>query len=302
MKKILYVLMAIVLVTTFTLGNTVVAAALPRLGISTPSSGTVQVGGTISYNVMIFNNPTSVTLKASDIRIAGVNANISVSGSGNTRTITLSNIQGSVGSVGYISYIAGGVAVNEVGGSVEMNITSASFTIVATPAPEPAPQPQNNGGNTNTNTLPPQTNTNINTNNNTETPTPEQEEDKEAPKMEVENFSSQSIQKGDSLSFKVKYSDNKEMGDITLNNNDIKLFGFTADIEITGDGSERTVTLKNIQGDLGGLKYVKIADNTAKDKAGNSVGEGKQTGMFKIVNNDTKNNPDDWIENPNTGR
>ena len=130
----------------------------------------------------------------------------------------------------------------------------------------------------------------------------EQEEDKEAPKMEVENFSSQSIQKGDSLSFKVKYSDNKEMGDITLNNNDIKLFGFTADIEITGDGSERTVTLKNIQGDLGGLKYVKIADNTAKDKAGNSVGEGKQTGMFKIVNNDTKNNPDDWIENPNTGR
>lgn len=294
MKKVLYVLMALVLVTTFTLGNTVVAAALPRLGISTPSSGTVQVGGTISYNVMIFNNPTSVTLKASDIRIAGVNANISVSGSGNTRTITLSNIQGSVGSVGYISYIAGGVAVNEMGGNVEMNVTSASFTVVATPAPAPAPQPTPTYEPTPT--LPPQTTPTP------ETPTPAQEEDKEAPKMEVENFSSQSIQKGDSLSFKVKYSDNKEMGDITLNNNDIKLFGFTADIEITGDGSERTVTLKNIQGDLGGLKYVKIADNTAKDKAGNSVGEGKQTGMFKIVNNDTKNNPDDWIENPNTGR
>lgn len=294
MKKVLYVLMAIVLVTTFTLGNTVVAAALPRLGISTPSSGTVQVGGTISYNVMIFNNPTSVTLKASDIRIAGVNANISVSGSGNTRTITLSNIQGSVGSVGYISYIAGGVAVNEMGGNVEMNVTSASFTVVATPAPAPAPQPTPTYEPTPT--LPPQTTPTP------ETPTPAQEEDKEAPKMEVENFSSQAIQKGDSLSFKVKYSDNKEMGDITLNNNDIKLFGFTADIEITGDGSERTVTLKNIQGDLGGLKYVKIADNTAKDKAGNSVGEGKQTGMFKIVNNDTKNNPDDWIENPNTGR
>lgn len=294
MKKVLYVLMALVLVTTLTLGNTVVAAALPRLGISTPSSGTVQVGGTISYNVMIFNNPTSVTLKASDIRIAGVNANISVSGSGNTRTITLSNIQGSVGSVGYISYIAGGVAVNEMGGNVEMNVTSASFTVVATPAPAPAPQPT--PAYEPTPTLPPQTTPTP------ETPTPAQEEDKEAPKMEVENFSSQSIQKGDSLSFKVKYSDNKEMGDITLNNNDIKLFGFTADIEITGDGSERTVTLKNIQGDLGGLKYVKIADNTAKDKAGNSVGEGKQTGMFKIVNNDTKNNPDDWIENPNTGR
>ena len=290
MKKVLYVLMALVLLTTFTLGNTVVAAALPRLGISTPSSGTVQVGGTISYNVMIFNNPTSVTLKASDIRIAGVNANISVSGSGNTRTITLSNIQGSVGSVGYISYIAGGVAVNEMGGNVEMNVTSASFTVVAAPAPQPTPTYEP------TPTLPPQTTPTP------ETPTPAQEEDKEAPKMEVENFSSQSIQKGDSLSFKVKYSDNKEMGDITLNNNDIKLFGFTADIEITGDGSERTVTLKNIQGDLGGLKYVKIADNTAKDKAGNSVGEGKQTGMFKIVNNDTKNNPDDWIENPNTGR
>ena len=44
----------------------------------------------------------------------------------------MSNIQGNIGNVGYISYIAGGVATNEAGESREMNITSTSFTIVAT--------------------------------------------------------------------------------------------------------------------------------------------------------------------------
>ena len=300
MKKILYLVMIFVLVVTFTIPSSIVAVSIPRLGVGSPSSGTVQVGGTITYPVNIYNDATSVTLKASDIRIAGVTANISVTGGGNSfRTIVLSNIQGSVGSVGYISYIAGGVASNERGGNREMNITSASFTIVATPAPAPAPAPAPTPSNNNT--LPPNNNDNP-TPTTPEQPKPEEQPDTEAPKMVIDGFSSQSITKGDDISFKIKYTDNKEMGEISLNKNDIKLYGFTADVEITGEGNDRTVTLKNVQGDLGGLKYVEIAGNTAKDKAGNSVGEGGKTGMFKVVNNDTKNNPDDWIENPNTGR
>lgn len=301
MKKFLYVVMVFVLAISFTLSNTVVAVSIPRLGVGTPSSGTVEVGGTIRYPISIYNDPTSVTLKASDVRIAGVTANISIEGSGNSsRTIVLSNIQGSVGSVGYISYIAGGVATNERGGNREMNITSSSFTIVATvqppPAPQPTPDPQPQQQ-PNIPTLPPQQN-----NENPEPEKPAEEEDKEEPKMEITGFSSQAIQIGQDISFQIKYTDNKEMGDITLNNNDITLYGFKADIEISGSGDTRTVNLKNVQGNLGGLKYVKVAANTAKDKAGNSVSKDGKTGMFKVVNNNTKNNPDDWIENPNTGR
>ena len=214
MKKILYLVMVLVLVVTFTIENSVVAISIPRLGIGSPSSGTVQVGGTITYPVNIYNDATSVTLKASDIRIAGVTADISVTGSGNSyRTIVLSNIQGSVGSVGYISYVAGGVATNERGGNREMNITSAQFTIVATPAPAPQPQPENN----NTNVLPPQENNDGNNNTNTQEPTPEQVEDKEAPKMIIDGYTSESVGRGESISFKVKYTDNVEMGEITLN-------------------------------------------------------------------------------------
>ncbi len=308
MKKFLYVIMVFVLAISFTLSNSVVAVSIPRLGVGSPSSGTVEVGGTIRYPISIYNSPTSITLKASDVRIAGVTANISIEGSGNSsRTIVLSNIQGSVGSVGYISYIAGGVATNERGGNREMNITSSTFTIVATvqptPEPQPVPQPQQQP---NIPTLPPQQNNNDNNNNNNnENPDqekPAEEEDKEEPKMEITGFSSQAIQIGQDISFQIKYTDNKEMGDITLNNNDIKLYGFKADIEISGSGNNRTVTLKNVQGNLGGLKYVKVAANTAKDKAGNSVSKDGKTGMFSVVNNDTKGNPDDWIENPNTGR
>ena len=146
MKKLLYIFMIFTLVLC-TCSNVLIAAVPPRLGITSPSSGTVEVGGTIRYTVNIYN-ATNVTLNASHIRIAGVSANVSVEGSGNSqRTIVLSNIQGSVGAVGYISYIAGGVATNEAGGSREMNITSTSFTIVATQSPAPQPPQENNNYN-----------------------------------------------------------------------------------------------------------------------------------------------------------
>ena len=305
-KKLIYMCMIIVLVVVCTCSNFVVAVSIPRLAISGPSSGTVEVGGTIRYTVNIYNNATNVTLKGSDIRISGVTANISVEGSGNSqRTIVLSNIQGSVGSVGYISYIAGGVASNSAGGSREMNITSTSFTIVATVNNDPAPS-EPSGGNDN--------NYNNNYNNNTTLPPsnneepaqneePEEEnDDKTPPTMEIGNLSETQVEIGDTISFNVAYKDETEMGDVTLETKDITLYGFTADINISGEGSTRTVTLSNIQGNLGGLKYVKIAKKTAKDKAGNEVNETGTTSMFKVISKDTKNKPDDWIENPNTGK
>lgn len=295
MKKLLYVFMILTITLSCVCPVDLIAAVIPRLGIGSPSSGTVEVGGTIRYNVNIYN-ADNVTLKASDIRINGVTANISVEGSGNKqRTIVLSNIQGSVGSIGYISYIAGGVATNKNGGSLEMNVTSTSFTIVATvnntPAPQPEPQQPSNP-------LPPVVQP---------TPEPEPEEPKEepdttAPTMEIGGYNKESIKIGEEISFEIKYNDDKEMGEITLNENDITLYGFKADIKISGEGNTRTVTLSNVQGHLGGMKYVTIAGNTAKDKAGNVVKDGGKTAMFKVIDNNTKNKPDDWVENPNTGR
>ena len=182
-----------------------------------------------------------------------------------------------------------------------MNITSTSFTIVATQNNSPAPeQPQNNNNGNNNNYLPPNI---IDEQPQEETPQ-EEKKDTQEPTMEIGALSSTAIQKGATISFDITYNDETEMEEITLNNNDITLYGFTADIQISGsgDGNTRKVTLSNVQGNLGGLKYVKIAANTAKDKAGNSVSKDGQTSMFKVIDSDTKNNLDDWIENPNTGR
>lgn len=310
MKKIAYVFVFALIVLTCTCCSFLVAAPVPRLAIKPPSSGTVEIGGTIRYEVVIYS-ATNVTLNPSNIRIAGVRADISVEGSGNnSRTIVLSNIQGSVGSIGYISYIAGGVATNGSEKSIEMNITSTPFTIVATVSQEPTPQPPVQEPEQQPEPLPPNNpqqnpegNNNNNENPNEENPEePKEEEDTTRPEIQLTELSKKRVKVGEEISFDVIYTDNKEMGDITLEKKDFTLYGFTADIKIDADGNKRRVTLSNIQGMLGGMKYVKIASKTAKDKAGNLVNGGAVTEYFKIYDNDTRNKADDWIENPNTGR
>ncbi len=299
-KKALYLCMVLVMVLVCTCSN-IVFAVIPRFGIGGPSSGTVEVGGTVTYPVTIYNGATSVTLKPSDVRlIGGVTANISISGSGNSeRTIVLSNIQGSVGAVGQICIVAG-AASNASGGSKETGY-STGFTIIASYTPEPDPTPQPSNPDNGNNQLPPSTD---NGNNNNQNPEQKPEEkDEVAPTMEIAEFSKSSCELGETITFDIIYKDNKEVTSITLEPKDITIHGFKADVKITGEGnSKRTVTLSNISGNLGGLKYVTIAAGTAADKAGNKVKEGGKTAMFKVVNSDTKNKPDDWIENPNTGK
>lgn len=301
-NKIIYICMILVMVVTFTCGNLVIAASKPRVAVAGPSSGTVEVGGTIRYPVNIYNNATSVNLNAGSVTVHNASANVSVEGSGNTsRTIVLSNIQGSVGSSVFIT-VAAGVASNEKGSSLATP-QSTSFTIVATtPTPPPSDNNQNNnnggntGNNSGNNTLPPNTG-----NNNKPQDKPEEKKDETAPTMEIGSLSKKSVKIGEEISFEIQYKDETEMGEITLNKNDITLYGFKAEIKVSGDGNKRTITLSNIQGNLGGLKYIKIASKTAKDKAGNQVKEDGKTEMFKVIDNNTKNKPDDWIENPNTG-
>ncbi len=69
----------------------------PSVAVSSPSKTSVNVGDSVSYTVM-YSNADSINLSSSYVTLNGFSANVSVSGSGNTRTITLSNIQGTAGS------------------------------------------------------------------------------------------------------------------------------------------------------------------------------------------------------------
>ena len=292
-KKALYLCMILAMVLVFTCSN-IVFAIPPRYSIAGPSSGTVEVGGTITYPVSTYYGAT--VFDPSYVVLIGFSANVNIANYGDSLGIILSNIQGSVGSECTI-YIAAGANPDS-----RQTGTATSFTIVATYNPTPAPQPSNpDNGN---NQLPPSTDNGNNSNNNNQNPEQKPEEkDEVAPVMEIAEFSKSSCELGETITFDIIYKDNKEVTSITLEPKDITIHGFKADVKITGEGnSKRTVTLSNISGNLGGLKYVTIAAGTAADKAGNKVKEGGKTAMFKVVNSDTKNRPDDWIENPNTGK
>lgn len=314
MKKILGIFMIMMVLITTPLINVVVATtAQPSVSIYPPSSGVVEVGGSVSYTV-VARNATSFEMSASDIAFAkGISANISIQTVSSTeKVITLSNIQGNIGAAGYFA-IRAGVAKN---GSLSSKASPASpsFTIIQaqvtpdptpTPTPDPTPEPtptpdpddNNNSGGENVSTP------------GEDNPSGEGGEegnepvaDTEAPRLSISKVSSSSVYAGGEVSYTIDYTDNEEIESISLDREDIILYGFTADVTITADGNSRKVTLSNISGSLGGMKFIKILSGTAIDKAGNTIKEDTNSGYFKLIDDSTKNKPDDWIENPNTGK
>jgi hypothetical protein len=112
----------------FTVDNTA-----PTVAIGSPSA-TITAGGPVSYTVTYSDlNFNSSTLAAGNITLNATgtaNASVGVSGSGATRTVTLSDIIGS-GSLG-IS-IAAGTATDLAGNSAPAAGPSSSFTVDNTP-------------------------------------------------------------------------------------------------------------------------------------------------------------------------
>lgn len=328
MKKIVSIFLIVLVFVTVPFLNIVVAAnPTPTVSIYPPSSGVVKVGSSVSYRV-VANNATSFNISPSDVGIArGVTASVSVQNvSNNEKLIVLSNVQGSVGASGYIA-IKSGVAKN---GSVSSKTTPASpaFTIIEADKPvEPEKPPvkpsepskpddgNNNNNNNNNNTNNNNTNnnnnnsTNSNTNtNNTEKPNEGNEnenpdkKDTKAPTISIAKAAPVSVKVDGEVVFDVEYGDDTGIDKITLKESDITLYGFTANIKISGEGNNRKITLSNIKGDLGGLKYIVIAPKTATDKAGNTIKDNTKSGYFKLVDDTTNSKPDDWVQNPNTGR
>ncbi len=311
MKKIFGIMiMLLVLVTMPVLNISVAANLTPYVSIYAPSTGVVRVGGTVSYRI-VSSNATSFVVTPSDVGLArGISANISVQNvSGNEKIIVLSNVTGNIGASGYIA-IKAGVAKN---GSLSSKTTpvSPAFTIIEAEVP---PAPQEPESQPSAPSVPEQTQPSTTPS----TPTQQEPEpenpseppkekepeikDDENPSISISKASRSSVKANGEVTYTVDYIDNIGIENITLSEKDITLYGFTAKVSISGEGNSRKITLSNINGELGGLKYIVIAKGTASDKVGNTVDKELKSGYFKLVDNTTSSKPDDWVTNPNTGK
>lgn len=253
MKKILSIITLTMFIIAFLPISAFVEAAeytaVPSVSVSSPSQGIVKQGGSVSYTVT-FENAETIDLKTTDIGIAGAGVTVtkSVTGTGNVRTVTLSNVQGPVGQLVSIA-IRAGVAKNSVGASLQTPKTIA-FAIDA--------------GTISSNVV---DNTPVVDNNQVVTTYV----DTARPSISITAPSESIVTNGQTLTYTVKYTDNVGLQTLTLNASDITLYGFNANISVSQTGYQRTVTLSNIQGAAGGTKYISIAPATATDAAGNKA-------------------------------
>ncbi len=270
MKKILSTVILAIFVVAYIPFISVVEAAetsIPTVTISAPSINDVQQGGSVSFTVT-FINATNIDFRASDVGIAGDGVTVvkNVSGTGNTRTVTLSNVQGPVNKIFSIA-VRASVASNEHGYSVQ---TSKSYGVKILAGNTSVSNPVNSG-NSNTQNEPDIT----------------QNVDKTRPSVVVSDPSATSVKKGGSLSYTFTYGDNRGVKDIVLNSSDVTLNGFTANISIAVSGNKRIVTLSNINGTVGAGKYISLRANTAYDLAGNTALGIAATESFSLLNDTT---------------
>jgi hypothetical protein len=114
----------------------------PTLVITGPNPNTIYPGQTVTYTAIYNDNVgvSNINLTGGSIVLNGFTANKSIGGSGNTRIITLTNIQGSIGGGKSIS-ITGGTAI-DAAGNLSNPASSSVFQIISVPVVEPEPQPQ----------------------------------------------------------------------------------------------------------------------------------------------------------------
>lgn len=330
-KKIIGSLIIIMIIATYFPVSSAVMAAdtrIPYVHISAPTPATVEAGGCVSYTITA-DRATSLNVTTSDIGVAGAGVTLekSVSGSGGMITVTLSNIQGPVDKTVSIALKAG-VAKNEYGSSL-MTAKSAAFKIIAapvvkpveptpvpTPTPAPTPKPStpvvkkpsvvNSNSYTNTTSITSVVDNAAQTPTPVTTPvvTPVDNTDTTKPIITVEAPTPNSVKVGETVEYVVNYSDNKGIKNISLSKDNIKLYGFTAEINIVDSGAnKKIIRLVNVKGALGTQKYISINAGTVSDSGDNKDDGITKSEMFKIINDKMAENlPDDWVENPNTGK
>ncbi len=289
-KKIFVIVSIIAL--SFTAFSTInyVNAWAACMRVSPLSSKVVDEGGEIRFTVGYSNDINQITLSNNDLGLTGFTANIDIQRNGNERVVILSNIHNSNSNANNKSiYISEGTALSS-NGALANPMRTAEFSIRAT------------------------------------TPTPTPSTDDVAPVASISGPNPANVYVGGTVTYKVTYTDNVGIKAITLNANDIGLSGFTANKSVSISGNVATITLSNIQGNLGGNKFIKVTAGSAIDAQGNMC-NAVTGGAFSIVqknnnnnnnnnngqnnndkpqdtNNNNQNNgkPKDWVANPNTGK
>ena len=214
----------------------------PAITISAANPGSVYEGETVRYTISTNDNVkvTSFNITSKDIDPIGFTANISVSGSGNTRVVTFSNIKETTSADNKYFVLAAGVAKDAArNASVQKN--SPAFTVKEKVVPKPDPKPD-----------------------------PEPVKDTIPPVVKISVANPKSIYSGGTVKYTVTFSDNIKVTDVNLIKSKIDMVGFTADISIKVNGlKSAVVTLKNVKGNAGVNKYIKIDSGVALDAAGN---------------------------------
>lgn len=257
MKKCIKKIISLILLITITMSSmptyAIMAAVRPSVGVSSPSKTSVNAGGTLTYEI-IYSDADDINLSASYVVLNGFTANVSVSGSGNTRIVTLSNIQGSAGKKS-IS-IRANSATNNVGAALATP-NSVSFYL-------------NNSVTSKSNTR-----------------------DNIKPSISVSSPSKTTVNAGDSVSYTLSFTDNIGVSNVNTSASYITLNGFTANISVSNSGNKSVVTLSNVQG-TAGKKSISIRAGAANDAAGNGTSAINSTVSFNLVNsseiNTTTNN------------
>ncbi len=249
-KTITIFLVMAVVISNLPLG-TIAAGVRPSVSISAPSVTSIEEGASVSYRVT-YSSADEIYLSKDYVNLNGFTATINVSGEGDVKTVTLSNVQGTAGKKN-IS-IRSASAENENGMSLATP-NSVSFMLTE--------KVVNNDTNNNTNN-----NVNNNTNNNTNnTPNvPVVAADTVRPSVSISAPSVKNVNVGGTVKFTVSFSDNVAVAKVNLSKDYINLNGFTADVNVNGT----TVILSNIQG-AAGNKNISIKAGAAGDAAGNNT-------------------------------
>ena len=216
-------------------GKGIKDTTIPTVTISKPNPSSIYAGETVKYTVY-FDDETkmgTVNFNSSYVDIHGFDANVSVSGSGYTYVVTLSNVKGAADSDNYITVKAG--AAQDAAGNKTKAVNSSVFTIK-----EKDPDPVK--------------------------PT----KDTIPPVVKIGNPNPKAIYAGGTVVYNLTFTDNIKVTDVNLIASKIKLVGFTADVNVKVNGlKSAVVTLKNVKGTVGVNKYIKVDAAVALDGAGN---------------------------------
>jgi len=215
----------------------VVDSTIPTVTISKPNPSSVYAGETVKYTVY-FDDETkmgTVNFNKNYVGLHGFTANISVTSTSEyVKVVTLSNIQGAADSDNYITVLAG--AAQDATGNKTKAASSAKFTIKEKDIIVPEPD----------------------------------DKDTIKPVVKIGVANPKSVYSGGTVKYNVTFSDNIKVTDVNLIKSKIDLVGFTANVSVKVNGlKSAVVTLKNIKGNIGVNKYIKIDAGVALDAAGN---------------------------------